>query len=197
MPGVAFAGNGNTLYLLQDGTDGSNSFLSDQSHSDYSSIGTLSSPAVQRGQNNSANVTIASQCASATSLTCGFLSFTQNNSQSLSGGLLGNTSTVSIKGFGSGSVQQIGDGNDASLTLTGSHGEIYQRGMDNTASLKVSMGATGSIYQSGSGNYGSLKVTSTDPDAMTSLSQVGSGLYYDGPVSVATTTSVAISQFKF
>jgi hypothetical protein len=42
--------------------------------------------------------------------------------------------------------------------------------MDNTASLKVSMGATGSIYQSGSGNYGSLKVTSTDPDAMTSLS---------------------------
>lgn len=62
----ALAGNGNTLYLVQDsppGTSNGNNFLSDQTQANYSRIGSLAAPARQSGSGNTANVTIESKCS--------------------------------------------------------------------------------------------------------------------------------------
>lgn len=201
-PGAAIAGSGNTLYLLQDGADGSNSFVSDQSLSDNSSIGSLSSPARQTGHGNQANVTIRSDCAAAPVQACGYLFFQQDNSMSGLAGLAGpldvapNSATVVINGYGSGRVQQLGGGNNASLDVTGGQGTIFQAGLNNSASLTVAPGAKGTISQTGNGNSGGLSVTSIGGGGA-SLIQAGNGHSYSDNVSVSTTTSVTIYQLGF
>jgi hypothetical protein len=203
----ALAGNGNTLYLIQEsppGTTDGNNFLSDQTDAYYSAIGTLAHPARQSGTGNSASVTIKSDCSDAWSFSrCGELTLVQDNSGSgLTGSLLHafnlssqspNIATVSITGTGHADLQQLGGGNLATLTVHDGSGDIFQIGLDNTATLTLAAATTGRIAQLGSSNSADLTVNAVGGGGA-SLLQAGSHLE-SGPISVDTTSSVAIWMF--
>ena len=203
----ALAGNGNTLYLVQESPPGStdgNNFLSDQTWANYSSIGTPSHPAVQTGSGNSARITIKSDCAAASS-SSGHLSFRQDNS---GGGLVGivanvfnlaplapNTADITINGQGGASVLQIGGGNEASLMIADAVGSVSQAGLNNEASLTVAANTSGNISQTGVGNIGELTVNSIG-GAGVSLIQIGA-TPHSGSIAVDSTSPVTIYQIGF
>jgi hypothetical protein len=201
----ALAGNGNTLYLVQDsprGTTDGNNFLSDQTLANYSSIGTNSSPALQSGTGNKADITIRNNCLSQPlDGSCGLLMFRQDNTGADLGGvlttvpttLLPNQATVTIAGIGDGSIQQIGGRNVATLNVENGAGTISQKGLDNTATLTLDGAANGSIQQQGIGNSGGLHVTSLGGEGH--LTQTGTGLDA-GTITVATTSDVQIYTFS-
>lgn len=200
----ALAGNGNTLYLVQDsppGTTDGNNFLSDQTLANYSSIGSLAHPARQSGTGNSATVTIKSDCSHASFRShCGELTLVQDDSGSgLTGTLLDafnlspqspNTATVTITGKGHADLLQLGGGNLATLNVHDGSGDISQIGLSNTATLTLAAATTGSIVQGGSGNNASLTVNAVGRGGA-SLVQTGNDLQ-SGSITVDTTSSVGI-----
>lgn len=127
-----------------------------------SAVAQPGSPARQRGDNNTASVTITGWD--------GFVGLLQ---ESGTGGT-GNAATVNLAGAGEALVGQIGNGNVANLTVTPAAlgGTILQDGTGNNATLGVTgAGATGLVSQVGSGLTSNLTVDG----AGTSVS-----LYQDG-----------------
>ena len=203
----ALAGNGNLLYLSQQsdaGTIDANEFVSDQTWANYSSIGTVFVPAQQKGHGNQANLLVKSDCA-AVSDPCGTVLLRQDNSSTsllgtalsaLSlGPLAANTAHVTITDEGNASVLQLGGGNLATLGIGGGDGSITQLGVGNTATLTLQGTADGAINQTGVGHVADLTVTTVGNGSVT-LNQIGASRYY-GPTTVATTSSVTITQFGF
>jgi hypothetical protein len=198
----ALAGNGNTLYLVQDspaGTTDGNNFLSDQTLANYSSIGTNGSPALQSGTGNQADITIKSKCSiSSPAATCGYLAFTQDNTGAgLEGvltvvpeALLSNYAKVTIDGLGTAAILQHGGNNSATLEVVDGHGDITQTGLDNKATLTLASATTGSIEQRGINNRVGMNVIGVGGGGAT-LTQIGSNLDAE-TISVTTTGSVAV-----
>lgn len=201
----ALAGNGNTLYLVQDsppGTTDGNNFLSDQTLANYSSVGTIGTPALQSGTGNTADVKIRNNCLSQPiDGACGELTFRQDNTGADLEGvlvsapsmLLPNYATVTIAGQGDSDILQIGGNNVATMSVGNGAGTILQKGLDNTATLTLDGGANGSIEQQGVGNSGGLHVTSLGGEGH--LTQIGTGLHTD-TITIATTSDVHIYTFS-
>jgi hypothetical protein len=124
--------------------------------------------ALQTGQGNTATLTIEGDG--------GQLLLLQDNS---AGGTLGNSAQLSAFGADSlGAVLQIGDGNEASLTVDdGATGLIVQNGSGNDNSLTVGAGGSGEIIQNGNGNAFSTSVAANTSVTITqngnNLSPVG------------------------
>ncbi|NGN44753.1 hypothetical protein G6N74_27225 [Mesorhizobium sp. CGMCC 1.15528] len=120
--------------------------------------------ALQTGQGNTATLTIEGDG--------GQLLLLQDNS---AGGTLGNSAQLSAFGADSlGAVLQIGDGNDASLTVGGgATGLIVQNGSGNANSLTVGSGGSGEIIQTGNGNTFS---TSVAANTSVTITQNGNNL---------------------
>jgi hypothetical protein len=206
--GGAQAGNGNLLYLSQEAdpvSAESNSFSSDQTLANYSAIGTVWTPALQQGHGNAASVVIKSDCA-AVADPCGTLLLTQKNSVGTVidavpglGALLatmpGNSADVSILGEGNASILQLGANNSAGLTLDDGLGAITQVGLNNSAHLDLVGTSNGSIAQTGASNAADLTVTTVGNGSVV-LNQFGANQSY-GPITVATTSTVVITQFGF
>jgi hypothetical protein len=198
--GPAFAGEGNVLYLIQEGGDG-NRFLADQSAANYSRIGSIAHPALQDGDNNTANVTISANCPAVSSPPCATLALTQDNTASPT--TSGNTATVTITGAGNATIEQVGDINTATMIL-GSDGDglISQDGLSNTARLDILGGADGSISQNGNSNDANLQLIAGELSSIV-LTQSGNGNQYGSagtsPAVVMTTQpgQVTYTQMSF
>ena len=214
VPGSASAGNGNTLYLTQDGTypgAAANNIIIDQSAGTYTSVGNSLMPATQRGGANQATLTLTGNCTLYLP-NCGTVSLDQDNSSEALLAIAptitvpqGNVANVSISGTGNASVTQIGDNNEAHLAVDDGHGLISQQGLNNIAKLQIQGDLTGSITQIGDTNVGDLLIYGA-PGSSVSLTQTGSNQTYVGggsansttPMTVFTTTSgVTISQTSF
>lgn len=157
MAGIASAGNGNELYLIQERTFGAqgNTLSVDQSLANNSIIRGLNSgqPATQKGDGNRAVLTIKGDGGKA-----GLL---QDNSAS---GGAGNSAKINLSGNAFAAVSQIGPGNVAILSVAGAfaQGGILQTGKFNKANLNVSgEGAKGLVTQVGNNNNTALSVTGT------------------------------------
>jgi hypothetical protein len=217
LPGAAFAGNGNTLYLLQENTypgAAANNIDIDQSAGAYTTVGSGSAPAIQRGAGNQANLTLSGDCA-VSFPDCGTVSLYQDNSSDtllratppvpLAGPPQGNVANVSVSGTGDASIVQVGDQNVADMVLDDGHGLISQQGLNNIAKLEIQGDLTGSIAQTGNANIGDLLISGA-PGSSVSLTQVGNNQSYVGggsgnsvaPMTVFTTAgAVTISQTSF
>jgi len=114
--------------------------------------------ALQTGQGNSATLTIVGDG--------GQLLLLQDNSTS---GMVGNSAQLSAFGADAlGAVLQIGDGNEASLTVNdAAAGLIVQNGSSNAASLTVESGGNGAIIQNGNGNTFSTTVAANSSVTIT------------------------------
>lgn len=200
--GPAVAGSSNTLYLTQmtdPGAFDGNSFISDQSAANATTIGLPGAAILQNGHGNVANVTITNTCP-VDSLTCSTVSLTQDNSAALSAGLQSalpldpNTARIVITGVGAGAVTQQGGGNQASLAIwDGGQGAITQSGLGNSATLKLmGSGNNSSINQSGPNNVADLTVTATALGAGVHLTQLG-----NDSTTATVTTNVAVSYTHF
>jgi hypothetical protein len=200
----ALAGNGNTLYLIQEsspGTTDGNNFLSDQTRANYSSIGTLLHPAKQSGTGNEASITIKGDCSAVAASDCGHVTFRQDNStEGLVGIIAGlfnlapldpNLATVVIAGKGSADLRQLGGNNVASLSVVDGDGSIHQSGIDNVATLTLLGGAGGSISQIGNDHQGSLTVNSIG-NGGASLYEWGSNQTYSSALTISTNDWVSI-----
>lgn len=145
--------------------------------------------AVQTGQGNTAILTIEGDG--------GQLLLLQDNS---AGGTLGNSAQLSAFGADSlGAVLQIGDGNDASLTVgAGASGLIVQNGSGNANSLTVGSGGSGEIIQNGNGNTFS---TSVAANTSVTITQNGNNLSPAGVTGMQVFSTapgtVAITQTSF
>ena len=124
--------------------------------------------ALQTGQGNIATLTMEGDG--------GQLLLLQDNS---AGGTLGNSAQLNAFGANSlGAVLQIGDGNDASLTVgSEATGLIVQNGSGNSNALTVGSGGSGEIIQNGNGNTFSTSVAANTSVTITQngndLSPVG------------------------
>lgn len=120
--------------------------------------------ALQTGQGNTATLTIEGNG--------GQLLLLQDNS---AGGTSGNSAQLSAFGADAlGAVLQIGDANDASLTVGGgATGLIVQNGNGNANALTVGPGGSGEIIQNGNGNTFS---TSVAANTSVIITQNGSNL---------------------
>lgn len=202
---AALAGNGNVLYLVQTAdptATAGNNFIANQSAGDYTTIG-KSQPATQAGSGNSANVTLAGDCAQAT-LSCDTVAFGQDNSLATltSLGLAipqpqGNHASVTVTGLGNVSITQTGDANTALLQVEDGSGTITQTGLSNQALLETTGSVNGVIEQNGNSNVAGLSVSGTGNPTVT-LQQNGNGHSYGSPtapeIMVNTTQSVVIVQ---
>lgn len=129
--------------------------------------------ALQTGEKNTASITMTGAG--------GELQILQDNSAIPSA--IGNTATVNALGNDTlGAVLQLGDGNQASLTLAeSSAGLIVQNGLGNQGSLKVEPNGSGKLVQNGNGNYYPVTV---DPSTTVTVTQNGNGLQPVGNVSL-------------
>ena len=120
--------------------------------------------ALQTGQRNTATLTIEGNG--------GQLLLLQDNSAD---GTSGNSAQLSAFGADSlGAVLQIGDGNDASLSVGGrATGLIVQNGSGNDNSLAVEAGGSGEIIQNGNGN---TFATSVAANTSVTITQNGNNL---------------------
>jgi hypothetical protein len=222
--GVGFAGSGNVLYLLQDSGSYSTgeSFQSDQSSSINSSIGWFEAPALQRGSDDSASVTIDSSCDSVSN-SCGHADLTQDSDYIsalarhpdapgwlgpvLAGLSLfygGNSTNVTVIGQGSAEVRQYGFGNRADVTATDGAASIIQAGLGNYGKLTVTplMGEEKSgnfeLKQFGIGNSVNLEV-STPAGTTSHYTQIGAGLAPDStvPVVISSNTPIDVTHTGF
>lgn len=161
--GLAFAGSGNTISIIQERTFGveGNTLVVDQTDADSSEVTGLnrttlgnsldSTSAIQRGNGNEASLTIEGQG--------GTIQLLQDNSSSQGEG---NTATVDVSNGGLARVGQVGSGNLATLSVSGAltEGNIFQNGTDNTAGLTVDgTNASGTITQNGDNITTNLAVT--------------------------------------
>ncbi len=191
----ATAGDGNKLYLVQEqqGELG-NSFTSDQSAANYTSVGLIGQQATQRGSGNSADLRLSGDCSLKTG--CGVVLLNQDNTTATMNAqvpailpiapLAGNAATLTLSGAGNATIAQIGDRNTASLSLRGgSDGRVEQTGLGNTALLTAGGGADGTIVQKGSVNNADLTVLG--PTSVM-LTQTGTGLNYPTGVQVVSST---------
>lgn len=212
----AFAGD-NVLKIIQTNSPGAlegNVLLSDQSQAVDSLVagptqqmvegalaGTLevgdlyrmnqatAPSALQTGQGNSATLTIVGNG--------GQLLLLQDNS---AGGTVGNSAHLSAFGADAlGAVLQIGDANDASLSVgSDASGLIVQNGSSNATSLTVGSGGSGEIIQNGSGNTFS---TSVAPNTSVTITQNGDNLSSAGVAGMEVFSTapgtVAITQTGF
>ncbi|MFI0848848.1 hypothetical protein [Mesorhizobium sp. IMUNJ 23232] len=212
-----FAGDNNVLKIIQTSPPGAlagNSLSSDQSLANNSLVagptqqmiedaldGTLAvgdlyrmdqataPSAVQSGQRNTATLTIEGNG--------GQLLLLQDNS---AGGTSGNSAQLSAFGADSlGAVLQIGDGNDASLTVgAGATGLIVQNGSGNANSLTVGSGGSGEIIQNGNGN---TFPTSVAANTSVTITQNGNNLSPAGVTGMQVFSTapgtVAITQTSF
>ncbi len=152
----AWAGDSNTLVLLQDTKHGSgNSLFIDQSLANGSLLagapGGLK-PATQIGGGNEADIELQGEGASV------FLS--QNNSMMFNA--LGNTASVFGGDLTNVVISQIGSGNVGTVDVPGqgSRGVLRQIGNDNFGSVEVSgINSSGSLNQIGNRNSWSLDVS--------------------------------------
>jgi hypothetical protein len=217
LSGTAFAGSGNTLYLLQENTypgAAANNIDIDQSGGAYTTIGSGPTPAIQRGAGNQADLTLSGDCALSFP-DCGTVTLYQDNSSdtllqvspavTLPGAPQGNVANVSVSGTGDASIVQVGDQNEADLALDNGHGSISQQGLSNIAKLEIQGNLTGSIAQTGNANVGDLLIYGA-PGSSVSLTQTGNNQSYVGggsgnsvaPMTVFTTAgAVTISQTSF
>ncbi|WP_343313479.1 hypothetical protein AAIB41_00020 [Brucella sp. BE17] len=121
----------------------------------------------------------------------------QDNS---AGGALGNLAQLSAFGANSlGAVLQIGDGNDASLTVgSDATGLIVQNGSHNSNSLSVGSGGSGEIIQNGNGNNFSMSVAG---NTSVTITQNGNNLSPAGMAGMEVFSmspgTVAITQTSF
>ncbi|MDR5653207.1 hypothetical protein [Ruixingdingia sedimenti] len=195
---AAFAGDGNSLDLLQisSGALGNALYLDMEGARGARVAGDAAGllPASQIGSGNRADVTITGSG--------GQLALMQNNA--LSGLGLGNSAEAVISGlYGTGSIQQIGDGNVAALNLASpdalnpASGSILQTGMANSGALTVrGAGASGLLVQVGSGNSNALTVEGAGTTA--SYTQIGNNAVNpQGATVVSNGGSVAITQYSF
>lgn len=195
---VGFAGDGNTISLLQvsNGTVGNTLYIDQSAASGSTVAGSRNGllPATQIGSANSATVTVEG--------TGGSVSLNQNNA--LAGLGIGNQADGVISGvLGFGSIQQLGDGNVASLEVTSpdaldpATGQIIQTGFLNEGQLTVNgSGAEGTLRQIGSRNTNALTVEGTGTTA--SFTQVGNNnTNPQGVTVISNGGSVAITQFSF
>lgn len=213
--GAAVAGEGNTLYLVQESEGaGGNTFWSDQSDGKYTAIGNNVEPAVQRGSLNEAQLTLSGDCTSLSN--CGTLAFEQDNRQSVltqvagfSGSPHGNKAVATISGVGTADISQIGDGNLAMLSLDEGTGTISQQGLGNVARLQITGKISGSIDQNGDNNVGDIAISGPDGASVT-LVQQGNNLNFTGAtpgvqygsgttnpggaLTINTTTNITITQ---
>ena len=145
--------------------------------------------ALQTGQGNTATLTMDGDG--------GQLLLLQDNS---AGGTLGNSAQLSAFGANSlGAVLQIGDGNDASLTVgSDATGLIVQNGSRNSNSLTVGSGGSGEIIQNGNGNTFS---TSVAANTFVTITQNGNNLSPAGMTGMQVFSmspgTVAITQTSF
>jgi hypothetical protein len=193
---VALAGEGNTLYLVQEqqGSTG-NSFLSDQSAASYTSIGTIGQLAMQKGSGHSADLRLSGDCTLRSG--CGIVLLNQDNTTAAlnaptpallpTAPMAGNKATLTLSGTGNAKIGQLGDNNTAVLNITGGgDGTVEQDGLGNSALLTVAGGAGGTILQNGNMNTADLSVLS-GPQTSVVLTQTGTGLNYPAGVQVVTT----------
>ena len=198
----ATAGDGNKLYLVQEqqGELG-NSFNSDQSAANYTSVGLIDQQATQRGSGNSADLRLSGNCSLETG--CGVVLLNQDNTTATMNAQLpaivpiapfgGNAATLTLSGTGNATIAQIGDRNTASLSLSGgSDGRVEQTGLGNTALLNAAGGAGGVINQKGSGNTANLDVLGAAQSSVV-LTQTGTGLLYATGVQVQTSVPGTIT----
>lgn len=192
--GTVFAGDGNSVDLLQISTGQTGNTLSiDQSDASNSVLAgdRLSlTPARQVGDANTAALTIGDGDG-------GRIGFGQSG--------VANDAIVSILGDNAlGLVQQTGLGNAANLSVTSldgtspAEGVINQLGNRNTAALTVrGINTSGTLVQIGSGNSNALNVDGSDASVV--FTQIGRNLTNPGGegVSVFTNGSVSITQTNF
>lgn len=195
---LAVAGDGNNIDVLQvsNGLIGNTLYI-DQSQSTGSNVGGDRLgllPAAQIGSANTASFDIQGSGGS--------LAILQNNA--FSGLGIGNQADGVISGlFGFGSIQQLGDGNVATLTVNSADplnpatGEISQLGFFNSAELSVTgRGADGTLRQVGRGNSNALVVEGAGTSA--SYTQIGNNnANPQGVTVVSNGGSVAITQYSF
>lgn len=198
----AVAGDGNTLYLVQeqDGTLGNN-FYSDQAAANYTAIGLSAAPATQKGSAHSADLRLSGDCTLISG--CGVVLLNQDNTTTTLNAQIpvilsaepraGNTVTLSLAGTGNAGITQIGDANTATLDIRGGgDGTVKQTGLGNLASLTVAGGAGGAIAQTGNTNTATLNVLGIAQSAV-ALTQTGSGLVYNTGVQVVTSVPGTIT----
>lgn len=177
--GSAFAGNSNTIEIIQTNTLGiGNSLTADQSLAAGSHIKgalfhgnelVLSSPAEQTGGDNTADLRIIDSANG----TGGQIGLTQVNSSSL---LDGNQAVVLVEGNGLALVRQIGGGNFANLSVTGrdASGSIFQNGDGNTVGSLIDPG----LSVSGTGAHGSITLNGSNNNVGLSVSGAGTSVNY-------------------
>jgi len=216
MAAPAHAGDNNQVYIKQESPAGStdgNSLTIDQSQA-FSSILTgptdqlvddarnatpgeylnavvpldrapMGNTALQRGEGNSATLTITGSG--------GELQILQDSTP---GGVLflgaggGNTANATVNGNGLGAIIQVGQLNEANLTLNGdgSSGLISQFGSNLEASLTVQAGGTGQIIQNGNNsNTGMVEVVT---GATVTYTQIGNNLQPVGPTGVQVMSTI-------
>lgn len=195
LPGAAIAGSDNEIYVLQQSSTGlGNTLVIDQSNANESLVRGLGesefAPATQKGDGNSADLTITGNG--------GEIRLLQDN---FATGQPGNAAKVTVGGDNLATVQQVGSGNLAELEVTGSlsEGSILQNGSQNDALLSVSgNNANGSITQNGDGNNTVLAVTGSGTsvdytlvgDNVTNVQNGGVQVFTNGASVTITQTAV-------
>jgi hypothetical protein len=188
----ALAGDSNSLSILQSGSN--NSLMTDQSNAFGSQLGVgtnpfgSSGPLAQRGDNNSASITVSGGQASGGLSDAIGSAFLQQGTLAQPGS--GNTASISIVGAASvGSVTQNGNGNDANLTVEdGAHGAINQTGNGNQVGLKVSGNPLSVTYNQQGNNL------TTGPGGITITSTAVPGLLPAGANMAGTLPAITITQ---
>jgi hypothetical protein len=161
----AIAGDGNTLYIQQSGSAGTNSLYVDQSAANNSIVaGDIETtgralqdvPALQDAGNNTAWITLSGDGAR--------VGLRQTDT-TLSGLSIGtNTAIITGRALATILLNQDGYGNHGTITVNGSldnrnHGELLQEGNKNKGTVTVSgSGTSGILSQTGDRNEADLEV---------------------------------------
>lgn len=223
---LVHAGESNTIYIKQESPAGSstgNSLSIDQSDASNSlvagpSLRTLlpfaglsldsafqgtQKPALQRGEGNSASITISDirdENSGNVVSNRGILLLLQDTSpgralQQPNNGT-SNVANATLAGESLGAIIQMGTGNDATLNLNNANGLIGQFGTDLRASLAVTPGGSGQVVQVGNNNDVAVEVSG---GGSASYTQIGSNLNTNNQVQIFTNTTgtVNITQTGF
>jgi len=168
----AFAGNDNTLFIIQESSSGGigNTLFVDQQNASNSVVagdaqGTT--PAQQTGFGNAATVTVTGDGGSVALL--------QNNPVVSGSAADVNSATLSVGALASVLLRQDGFGNDGSVDVAGvgAFGSLTQIGNGNFGEVSVTgNGASGALSQEGNNNTFGLQVTG----ANVTYTQVGNNL---------------------
>jgi hypothetical protein len=154
LTGPAFAGSGNTLYLIQDSSVQpglGNQATVDQTGASGSLIGTSLVPATQKGVLNQATLVVTGNG--------GTIQLYQDNAAVIAP--TGNLASIEVRNGGNAGVVQSGDGNAASVFVRGltAGALVTQLGSDNLADVDVrGTLAAGVVFQKGDGNTAALDV---------------------------------------